>query len=88
MPLKQMVNEGGIRQQLIKNKYLGTKIIIQVEKKSADSHFLSGLMKVKSDFLSCVTFKIQNGEVRFWEDKWMGSTSFCEKYINLFNLVF
>ena len=41
-----------------------------------------------SDFQSCITFKIQNGEVPFWEHKWMGSTSFCEKYINLFNLVF
>jgi hypothetical protein len=38
-------------QSLLRNKYLRHKAITQVEYMYEDSHFWSGLMKVKSDFL-------------------------------------
>ena len=45
-------------------------------------------MDAKSDFLNCGTFKLQNGEqIRFWEDKWLGSTSLKNHYPALYNLV-
>lgn len=77
--LFKLLNGDGIWQQILKNKYLGSKTISQVEKKSGDSHFLSGLMNVKEDLLNYMTFKLQNGEqIRFWEDKWLENTSFSE----------
>ena len=58
------------------------------KKKPGDSHFWSGLMDAKNDFLNCGTFKLQNGEqIRFWEDKWLGSTSLKNYYPALYNLV-
>jgi hypothetical protein len=48
----------------VKNYIAGT------EKKPRDSHFLSGLMKVKETFLSLGCFHLNDGHnIRFWEDK-------------------
>ena len=45
-------------------------------------------MKVKNDFLRWVSFKVHNGEqVRFWDDVWLGHTSFRERFPRLYNLV-
>ena len=45
-------------------------------------------MDAKSDFLNCGTFKLQNGkQIRFWEDKWLGSTLLKNQYPALYNLV-
>ena len=67
--LFKLINEQGVWQDLLKRKYLGTKSITQVEWKQGDSHFLSGLMKVKSSFLNMSSWFINNGEqVRFSED--------------------
>jgi hypothetical protein len=46
-------------QHLIRNKYLCSKPLVQVDWKTIDSHFLSSLMKVKQDFLCFGTFKIK-----------------------------
>ena len=49
--LFKITNEDGIWQQILKNKYLKSKTVTQVEKKSGDSQFWSGLMSVKQYFL-------------------------------------
>ena len=68
--LFKLINEDGVWQRLLRNKYLGTKTIAQVEKKPCDSHFWSGLMKIKTLFLSFGNFEVQSGsQIRFWEDK-------------------
>jgi len=86
--LFKLINEEGIWQQLLRNKYLANKTITQVEKKPGDSQFWSGLMKVKNVFLRWVSFKVHNGEqVSFWNDVWLGHTSFRERFPNLYNLV-
>ena len=49
----------GTWQQMLRNKYLGTKPLVQVQWKSGDSHFWAGLMKAKRDFLSFGTFLVR-----------------------------
>ena len=50
--LFKLTNEDGIWQQILRNKYLGSKTLTQVEKKPGDSQFWSGLMSVKKIFLN------------------------------------
>ncbi|WVZ76754.1 hypothetical protein U9M48_024697, partial [Paspalum notatum var. saurae] len=59
--LSRLINEDGVWQQLLKNKYLGTKPLSQVEKKPGDSQFWSGLMKVKPIFLNGGVYKVNSG---------------------------
>jgi hypothetical protein len=49
-----------------------------------DSHFWVGLLGVKDTFLRLGLFKIGDGtQVRFWEDKWRGNTTFKELFPGL-----
>src|SRR5438128_8766106 len=48
----------GMRPQLLRNKYLGSKPLVQAVWKTGDSHFWSCLMKVKQDFLRFGTFMV------------------------------
>ena len=69
------------------NKYLVTKSLTQVQYKRGDSHFWTGLMKVKLDFLQWGSFRVENGsQIRFWEDKWLGDTTLMNQYPNLFQI--
>ena len=64
------------------------KTITQVEHMPNDSHFWSGLMKVKLEFLRLGKFQLGNGiEVRFWEDAWLGNVAFKDQYPSLYNVV-
>ena len=86
--LFKLTNEDGIWQQILRNKYLKSKTLTQVEKKPCDSQFWSGLMSVKQEFLNWMMFKVQKGkQTRFWEDKWLGNSALKDQYSNLFNLV-
>jgi hypothetical protein len=54
---------------MLRRKYLRTHTITHMQRKSGDSHFWSGLMKVKESFLSLGHMKLNNGEnIYFWED--------------------
>ena len=56
-------------------KYIGSKALSQVYWKQGDSYFWAGLMAMKKHFLRFDPFKIKDGtEIRFWEDKWLGTT--------------
>lgn len=69
-------------------EYLGNKTFGQVVRKPGDSHFWSGLMKVKDLFLANGMFKVNNGHAtRFWEDKWLGNFTLQHKYPSLYNIV-
>ena len=59
--LYRLLKTDGTWQQMLRNKYLGTKPLVQVQWKSGDSHFWAGLMKAKRDFLSFGTFLIKDG---------------------------
>jgi len=43
-------------QELLKNKYLRSKSLMQVKAKPYDSHFWRGLMKIKDEILTNGTF--------------------------------
>ena len=74
--LFKLTNKDDIWQQILRNKYLGSKTLTQVEKKSGESQFWSGLMSVKQYFLKSMMFKVQNEkQTRFWEDKWMENSA-------------
>jgi hypothetical protein len=67
---------------------LSNKTLTQVKRWPGDSHFWSGLMKVKDEFFARGSFQIQNGsDVRFWEDTWVEDKPLKLKYPSLYNIV-
>ncbi|XP_047057289.1 uncharacterized protein LOC124663662 [Lolium rigidum] len=67
--LFKLLNENGVWQELLHNKYLAHKTLSQVEAKPTDSPFWKGLMEVKHEFFQRGSFKVGNGmAIRFWED--------------------
>ena len=68
-------------------KYLGSKPLAQVDWKLGDSHFWSGITRAKHDFLRFGSFIVKDGSpVQFWEDKWLGNTTFRDQYPCLYNI--
>ena len=51
----------GTWQQILQNKYLGTKPAAQAQWKSGDSHVWASLMKGRQEFFQYGRFIIQNG---------------------------
>jgi hypothetical protein len=85
--LFQLLTTDGTWQQLLCNKYLGSKPLSQVQWKSGDSTFWAILMKVKNEFLHFGTFLLKDGShVRFWEDKWLGNSTLREQYHSFYNI--
>jgi hypothetical protein len=86
--LFKLLNEDGVWQELLHNKYLRTKTLSQVTTKPTDSPFWKGLMGVKDDFFSRGSFKVGNGQnMRFWEDIWLGDQPLAKQYPSLYNIV-
>ena len=80
--LFKFINEQGVWKDLLKMKYFNYQSICQVDRKQGDSHFWSGLMKVKSTILNMGSWIVNNGEqIRFREDRWIGSYSFKDSQI-------
>lgn len=69
--LFKLLATDGTWQEILRNKYLGSKPLSQVQWRNGNSHFWASLMKAKQEFLRFGTFIIKDGtQVRFWEDKW------------------
>ena len=86
--LFKILNEEGIWQTLLKQKYLGRKTLAQVTKQPGDSEFWSGLMAIKDHFFARGKFQVQDGnQIRFWEDWWVGQASLMQQYPTLYNIV-
>ena len=84
----RLLTTDGTWQQILRNKYLGPKPLVQVQWKTGDSYFLASLMKVKRDFLRFGTFIIKDGsQVRFWKDTWLGNSPLRDQYPQLYNIV-
>jgi hypothetical protein len=78
----------GVWQELIQNKYLKNKTLLQVTAKPTDSQFWKGLIRVKNDFFQRGSFAVGNGQsTRFWEYTWLGETSLADQYPMLYNIV-
>jgi hypothetical protein len=85
--LYKLLTSDGMWQQLLRNKYVGSKPLAHVQWKIGDSHFWSGLMKVKLAFLRFGSFLIKDGsQVRFWEDAWLDGSSLKDQYPALYNI--
>ena len=83
--LYRLLTTDGTWQQVIRNKYLETKLLVQVQWKTGDSHFLASLMKVKLRF---ETFIIKDtSQIRFWKDIWLGNRSLRDQYPQLYNII-
>jgi hypothetical protein len=54
----KLLNEYGVWQRLLRNKYLRDKSLTQAVRKPGDSHFWAGLMNVKDKFLKWGYFKV------------------------------
>ena len=86
--LYKLINQEGIWQNLLRNKYLKNQTIVQVQKKAGDFHFWVRLVKVKDTFINFGTFRLNDGkQIRFWEDKWIGNHTLSQQYPALYNIV-
>ena len=86
--LFKLVNQDGTWQQLLKNKYLGSKSLTQAVRKSGDPHFWAGLVNIKEEFLRWGRFRVGDGHAtRFWDDRWILDRPLKVIYPNLFNIV-
>lgn len=56
--LYKLLNEDGMWQRLLTNKYLGGKSLTQASRKLGDSHFWAGLMNAKDQFLRWGRFRV------------------------------
>jgi hypothetical protein len=84
--LFKLLNEEGVWQELLHNKYLLGKM--QVTAKPTDSQFWKSLLRAKEDFFSQGSFKIGNGHMaRFLEDTWLGDLPLAIQYPSLYNIV-
>ena len=82
-----LLNSEGTWQSLLRNKYLSSKSLPQVQAKPNDSDFWRGLMKIKEEVLACGSFQIKDGkQTRFWEDTWVGQRPFKEQYPSIYNI--
>jgi hypothetical protein len=85
--LFKLINENGLWQTILRNKYLSNQTTVKVERKPRDSHFWTGLMKVKKNFLCFGSFQLNNGsQIRFCEDKWIRNLAFKDQYPSLYNI--
>jgi len=84
--LFKLCNEESTWQELIWNRYLKNETLSQIEKKNVFSHFWNGSLGVNV-FLSLGKLKLTGTQIRFWEDKWLGSQALKIQYPDLFNIV-
>jgi hypothetical protein len=86
--LFKLLNEEGVWQELLRNKYLHSESLAQVTMKPTNSPFWKGLIKVKEEFFGRGSFTIANGmDTRFWEDIWLGNKTLAKQYPSLYNIV-
>jgi hypothetical protein len=71
---KILTDQGGVWSEVIHNKYLHSKSLLQVTVKPNDSPFWKGLLKSKDEFFEGGLFKVGDGvRTRFWLDAWPGN---------------
>ena len=86
--LFKLLNEDGMWQELLRNKYIKDKTLGSCVKKPTNSHFWKSLMNVKDVFMDFGSFKVLDGsQTRFWIDTWLGNKPLKDKFPSLFNIV-
>ena len=85
--LSKLLNEEGIWQELLHNKYLSNNTLAEVEAKHTDSPFWKGLMGVKDNFFNRGHYELGDGKtIRFWEDTCLGDNPLKIQYSSLYNI--
>jgi hypothetical protein len=86
--LFKIINEEGIWQELLCNKYLKRKNLAKVHAKPTDSPFWKGLMHQKDFFFRFGSFRVGDEEgMRFWLDTWLGAEPLASQYPSLYAIV-
>jgi hypothetical protein len=86
--LDKLINQEGVWQELLHNKYLNNKTLSQVTVQPHDSPFKRGPMKVKDEFFKRGSFIVNNGmSTRFWDDTWLGNRPLADQYPSLYSIV-
>jgi hypothetical protein len=86
--LFKLLNEEGMRQELLHNKYLKNETLAQVEAKPMYSPYWKGTLRGKDDFFKSGSFIVGDGQTtRFWEDAWLGKTLLETQYPSLYTIV-
>ena len=86
--LFKLLNEDGLWQELLRNKYIKNKTLGSCEKKPTDSHFWKSLMNIKDNFMELGHFNVKDGtQTRFWVDTWLGNKPLKDRFPVLFNIV-
>jgi hypothetical protein len=86
--LDKLINQEGVWQKLLHNKYLNNKTLSQVTVQPHDSPFWRGLMKVKDEFFKRGSFIVNNDmSTRFWEDTWLGNRPLADQYPSLYSII-
>jgi hypothetical protein len=84
----KLLNEDGMWQELLRNKYIKDKTLGSYVKKPTDFHFWKSLMNIRDSFIELGSFKIKDGsQTRFWYNTWLGDKPLKEKFPLLFNIV-
>jgi hypothetical protein len=79
--------EQGLQQTLVKAKYGVDKGITRVSMKHDDSMVWKDLLKVKHLYTMGRMMLVANGQATdFWKDAWCGTSAFCDKFPQLFNI--
>jgi hypothetical protein len=82
------MNEEGVWQELLYNKYLHSKILTEVAAKPTDSPFLERSNACEGRIFSRGFFKVGAGLItRFFEDTWLGHKPLTQLYPSLYNIV-
>jgi len=86
--LFKLLNEDGLWQQLLRNKYIESKTLGSCVKKASDSHFWKSLMNIKDMFMQLGHFVVKDGsQTRFWFDTWLGNKPLKTRFPELFSIV-
>jgi hypothetical protein len=86
--LFKLLNEEGMWQELLQNKYLITKSLSQVQARPTDSPFWKGINRGKDEFFKHGSFIVGDGQTtRFWEDAWLGKEPLATQYPSLYAIV-
>lgn len=77
----------GIWQEEIRRKYCNRKLLVSIEHKPGQSHFIHGLITYKKVVYRYYRKQVGNGRnTRFLENIWIGNVPFCRKFPRLFGV--
>jgi hypothetical protein len=81
----KLLTEEGVWQEMVSNKYLGSKSLSQLQPKPTDFLFWKGILKVKDDFFKRGSFVVRD-DMNTREDTWLSDRPLNTQYRSLSQL--